>query len=461
MCLIDYNPPDSDNTQIALSEELQLLALFNDDEYLWAPGVTPGRKYENQTEAGMLDALALFIAGQSGPPLCHIAAVLHRQHPISFVLAKKEPLTLQDKANAKRLFVALFSSKTESELLSFVISSSRAFIQTRLNKVAKTDLAHIQARLQSYRPGPVNREIDTEHDSGEHLDVKEIITRSMEQLRDCRFRPTEPIGTDSTLEELSLGIERAAFLSETAFIKKISLESTCHPTVTKYVRRLDKLAQFQKGVQLLFNSRNRFGSTVSWHWIESSMPKPTFDTLRLSSSPLAVAQRVKRPDDKPVTASILENINDQIFESWVDTITPTIHPEILLLIYCCGSNECERLPAELLEDAKVSREDPSVLPDDFHILYRSIGCSKRSCQCCDEWIRHFNEAYKVRWETSQIGGKYFLDWALTGFSQIDDAVRDFIAKDIQSQLCLFVSFLSLFSPAAFLICITEGQHEIS
>jgi hypothetical protein len=156
----------------------------------------------------------------------------------------------------------------------------------------------------------------------------------------------------------------------------------------KIRRRFRKLSQYYTGAEQIHHYRKFVpeGAEIPHLWVQG--PEPT--TLTLSPSPIATASR----HFPTLTEEFSERAQPTLVKQWDMTALPVVHLELRILLHF------ETIPLRHPRRKTV----------------RLIGCTRKCCWCCIQWIQRWNIHGRDCWTTSRRGGYSSHNSSLTGMS---------------------------------------------
>jgi hypothetical protein len=432
--------------QERLSEKLQLLDHFQYTD-LGLPFQGSGshsNKYEREGVTGpeirALDTIAVLLTtGERGDVT---AVAMESDTELRLVLAKNWHPTHRDNAAVQNLILLLTDPAINhsAQIFPSIITYCEQNINNRLKRLNKSIIAFMplaSSALQQHTPGSINGEFPESEDYRNFAypnRTPRFVDMAVDLLSSCRDHSSHDLNLldiNTTVQNfVKLSVEaktlsRARFLNEYIHDSRFLVRQQM---ATKLKRHLLKVCQYSFGTQDLITKAKRWfpNGEIRYRWVDLSAVLPDHGEKPEIEITRSFAKTLLQHDRDPDSISVIESKHPKLFTNpWTYQINPCIHAEIRIIL-------------DLDPPANIARQTQQ----------RPIGCSKRSCLCCEVWIQAFNRTFDTNWMTSGSHGKPYPNWALPGVayaarndgtSSIDEDVCrkvDSRLEDVFAWLCL-------------------------
>ena len=384
-------------------------------------------------ECALLDTVATVLT--SGRPGDVTAVALERELGIGLVIAKNRTPTEEDESPIRRFFHLIedLSIQKADQVFPFLLSHCRENMEKRLSRVLSS-INEFEEYLQNPDP-PAEGTNTTDSDrfwplkryTPESIDVefpntelyrsnafkeepsfeemlRNIIITSKVLCSQCTLDRNDVVGSE---QRFSLACLPLGYLLKSRFLETIcdvwwgGGVADLQRCAKRLRRRAERVRQYHSGVDsLLRNVRRIFpNGKVPWRWAEPNLDNAYQGPVSLDGDLRTVLAPIVE-DSPPSEEKILNKIAQdfpQVSADWNQwhSVNAVVHAEIRLIL---------DLDKDYSKDLGRRLET------------KAIGCSKRTCLCCHDWIYLYNgeTVFKRRWSTSGSSGKPDLSWAFPG-----------------------------------------------
>lgn len=403
------NHPSILDDQARLSEQPQLLNqlgyshLYGDSQYgdnlenSWAP--------DHNAKIRALDAITVALT-TGAPGETFAASFDDRGKGPTLVLAKNTPVTHEDEQAIYRLLkvITAFTTENACDVLPFLIPRCRENIEKRVMKMRQVVavLSHdLEEILNDYNPSSIEGEFPNSvwYRQGRYSGSEPPFSKMMHNL----LEDIESRARALALGDANLSAKLYASLAMIAFVLQESrlLRFLCgytsrvhplrKPLAEKLRRRLSKVCQYYHDINHLVGyAKQYFPDGIDHYWVVATAGTEEA-AIELGESYFdAVSHALGHPLLAENVATLRESF-PHMEERWHNNriIKTRVHPELRIVLHLTTQFNRWDFP----------RQQP-------------IGCSKRCCYCCTEWITRYNMKATTRWTMTRTEGKVDATWAL-------------------------------------------------
>lgn len=428
--------------QTCLSEELQLLREFHYSNLGKSvrhrrneKPVIPSKNTQEDVRA--LDVLAVCLTtGNAG----EVVAAAFDKCPghLHLTLAKNGRPTSEDVAATEEFLAAMTSAVHWTDIMPFLVKRSKNIVNrhiTQLHRSISEFHKHFTDSVTD-RKGSLDKEFPKSANYRRRnyrqgtpsfqCMLKDVINKCIDLSASTIDGSKNSYLRWADLVAASQVLERSYILNE--FAQNMHPRNRERTDAAKQLkRRLGKVCLYTRLNLLMAKAKRWFpDGKITFHWVDDEVGGSGERGLELCADPMEVVGRSLQED--PLSPDIPEKIKRRfpnLIDNWTNWTTthPHIHAEVRLILHLDGK-------LKQLSPRKYSEDTPQ----------QSVGCSKRSCLCCEIWINSFNSSSQVRWMTrSGSYGKPHSDWALPGDGKwMDLTVVNGIAVRLENELSWFL-----------------------
>lgn len=433
-------------TQTVLSEKLQLLSEMNYSDDVYMPyqficprGKTPTHTANTQSDISALDIIAVCLAtGRAGDV---VAAAFDKRAEFRLILAKNGQPTAQDVAATKNFLAAMTSAVDWADVIPFVFQHSKDNVIRRISQLHRS-LSTFHPHLTesaTCRMNPLDKEFPSSDSirkafyGAETLSFQSMLADIVRRCLDL----SAPAASESISETnwtqlvfLSEVWRKSLILKELIKDKNLARNKERKAGAERLKRRLGKVCQYLRLDSLIKKVQKWFpDGNVPFHWVDYEYDGSGEGHFAPDPNPMKVIARglqenknlwQPRPLPPGDIAEVQRRFPNLIanWEKW-QKIQTCVHAEIRVILHLDGSKQ--------LSPRSIDRK-----------AQQAVGCSKRSCLCCQIWIATFNWYSQREWVTSWSHGKADSNWALPGrhgwMGLVDGMVFDQVTTRLEGSL---------------------------
>lgn len=418
-------------SQVHLSEQLQLLDQLNYSDV--------GQPYEDASRRStkgarhppvdadprVLDTISVALTtGDAGDVVA--AAFDIRRQPPWLVLAKNGPASPADDLAVHKLLKVITASTTKSarDVLPFLFDRCWKNIKKRVQKMSHSlalTSSMLNKLLEDYEPklGVEQFPYSVQYRAQRYRDdspefptmMRNLFADITESAEAFNSRNADP----PTMQRLFLGLLRIVPILQYSPLLRWACERPSPVTSSQaeqLKRRLYKLSQYYYSINTLIKyAEEHFPRGLNHRWVRPHSISSE-SRIRLGDCTAAISRARGRPLSDPIIAVLRERFPNML-ERWRNgsTLTTRVHAELRIVL------ELGNLPN--------SRGDHPQQP---------VGCSKRSCLCCNLWINAYNSKHGTHWLTSGSHGKPYATWALPTPSYKHSGDEEVIGETVVSRI---------------------------